>query len=88
MSSLGTLTTLAAQEKSVVHEEHLYQIYQMVSEMIQEQVPLLIEKELKAKYLDLLVKIQTQLNGKDVDFPEVRDYIMNLIFEELRNGLK
>lgn len=87
MSYLQNVTSMIGGAPPI-HEQHVYEQVELTKAMIDELVPPLVEKLLREKYLDILVKIQTQLNGKDVDFSQVRDYVMKIIFDELRSGLK
>lgn len=71
-----------------IHEQHVYEQVELTKAMINELVPPLIEQVLREKYLDLVVRIQTQINGENVSFDDVKEYIMKIIYEELKSGLK
>lgn len=87
MSYLQIMTSMIGGAPPI-HEQHVYEQVELTKAMIDELVPPLVEKLLREKYLDLIVKIQTQINGKDVSFDDVKEYIMNIVFEELKSGFK
>lgn len=88
MSYLATMTTLLSENKNPQHEAHIYAFEAMARQMIFELGPQMVRQELANTYLDLLVKIQTQINGRNVDFPDIIEYIKNIIEEELQKELK
>ena len=87
-SYLQYMTELIGMSKSEQHIEHIYEFHAMVYQMIQELVPQIVRNELANIDKDLLVKIQTQINGKDVDFEDVRNYIREIIEDEIRKIVK
>ena len=70
-------------ERNQIHRQHIREFIELVEQMIKELVPQLIKEEIEKIY-DVLVAIKTQINGKDVDFPDVRDYILEQIAKELK----
>ena len=83
-SYLQYMTELIGMSKSPQHIEHIYEFHAMVYQMIQELVPQIIRKELANMDNEMLVKIQTQINGRDVSFDDVKNYIREIIEEEIR----
>lgn len=79
---------MLSEAKSQEHERHIYEFHDLVIAMLRELVPQMIKEELAKTYIDLLVKIQTQLNGRDVDFPDVIEYIKDTIEAELQKALR
>ena len=88
MSYSAGMAMMVSEAKSREHERHIYEFHDLVLAMIQELVPQIVKEELTQTYLDLLVKIQTQINGRDVDFPDVIAYIKDIIETELQNAFK
>lgn len=84
MSAMGIMTTMISEAKESIHARHVEQFYLMCQALINESVPQLIRNELANMDSDLLVKIQTQINGRNIDFPDVRQYIREIIEDELR----
>lgn len=88
MNYLAGFTMMLSEAKNPEHERHLYEIHELVLAMINQLVPEIVKQELATTYLDLLVKIQTQLNGRNVDFPDVVEYIKDTIEAELQKALR
>lgn len=88
MSSLSVMTEMLSEAKESIHARHIEQFYIMCQSLILEMVPQLIKNELDNIETDLLVKIQTQINGRDVDFPDVRQYIRDMIENEIKKMIK
>ena len=88
MSSLSIMTTMLSESKDSIHERHIEQFYLMCQSLILEMVPQLIKNELNNIESELWVKIQTQINGRDVDFPDIRKYIRDFIESELKKVFK
>lgn len=78
---------MLSESKSSIHDEHIIQFHDLVISMLNELVPAMIREELARITTDLIVKIQTQINGRNVDFPDVIQYIKDTIEEELRKAL-
>ena len=74
---------LESNEKNQIHRQHIHEFIELVEQMIKELVPKLIKEEMEKIY-DVLVAIKTHINGKDVDFPDVKDYIIEQIAKELK----
>ena len=70
-------------ERNPIHRQHIHEFIELVEQMIKELVPQLIKEEMEKIY-DVLVAIKTQINGKDVDFPDVKDYIIEQIAKEFK----
>lgn len=87
MSYLATMTTMLSEAKDTIHERHIIEQELMMRQMIEELTPQIVKQELATMDSELLVKIQTQLNGKDMDFPEIRIIIRQMIEEELKTAL-
>lgn len=88
MSSLGIMTEMLSENSNPQHERHITYFYYMAQELIREMVPEMIKQEIANIDTDLWVKIQTQLNGRNIDFPEIRAYIREMIEDELRKMIK
>lgn len=88
MSSLSVMTEMLSEAKESIHARHIEQFYIMCQSLILEMVPQLIKNELNNIETDLWVKIQTQINGRNIDFPEIRQYIMDMIEREIKNMIK
>lgn len=85
MSYLQTMTQMLASNDSIEHERHIYEIHQMVYEMIQELVPAIVKEEMASNIHNVMVKIQMDFDGKKVDFKDIRDYINSEIEKALKN---
>ena len=59
---------LEAEARNREHAQHIGEIATMCHMMIEETVPILIEKHLADKKLTATVDIKTYLNGRFVDF--------------------
>lgn len=88
MSYYAGMTMMLLEAKSPEHERYIYEFHDLVIAMLRELVPQMIKEELAKTYIDLLVKIQTQLNGRNVDFPDVIEYIKDTIEAELQKALR
>lgn len=84
MSAMGIMTTMISEAKESVHARHIEEFYLLCQALINESVPQLIKNELANMDSELLVRIQTQINGRNIDFPDVRQYIREIIEDELR----
>lgn len=84
MSAMGIMTTMISEAKESVHARHIEEFYLLCQALINESVPQLIKNELANMDSELLVRIQTQINGRNIDFPEIRQYVREIIEEELR----
>ena len=82
MSYLGTMTTMLSDSKNPEHERHIYEIHSMVLEMIKELVPPLVRE----CYNEINVDVSTYLNGRSVSGEGLREYIREIIIDELRKG--
>lgn len=85
---LQTMTTLLSENKNPQHEQHIYEFEAMVRQMIEELVPQIVEKTLETNYLDLWLKLRMVMEGKEVYFSQVADYIEKEIINILKNKLK
>ena len=85
---MGILTTMYSEAKDTIHERHITEYYILCKTLIKEMVPEIVKQEMANTESDLWVRIQTQLNGKDIDFPEIREYIRQMIEEELRKMVR
>lgn len=88
MKSLGIMTTMLSENDSPIHEQHIISFYMMCQELIREMVPELVKQELERTYLDLIVKLRLILEGKEMSFPDVKDYIMSEIEKEFKKLIK
>lgn len=68
--------------KNPEHERHIYEIHSMVLEMIKELVPPLVRE----CYNEINVDVSTYLNGRSVSGEGLREYIREIIIDELRKG--
>ena len=85
---LQTMTTLLSENKNPQHQEHIIQFTLMCKEMIEELVPQIVEKTLETNYLDLWLKLRMVLEGKEVYFNDVANYVEKEITNILKNKLK
>lgn len=88
MNYIAMAGIIESNSKNPQHWEHVREFVMLGEQMIRDLVPQLLKEELARTYLDLLVKIQTQLNGRDVDFPDVIEYIKSTIEAELQKALR
>ena len=70
-------------EASYQHEQHLYDIHNLIVEMINELVPPIIEQYWKEHIEQFTVDVITRLNGKQTDLTGLRADLQRLILEEL-----
>ena len=82
---LQTMTTLLSENKNPQHEQHIYEFEAMTRQMIEELVPQIVEKTLQTTYFNLWVKLRMVMEGKEVSFSQVTDYVMNEIENILKN---
>ena len=75
-------------EPNPAHREHIWQFTQLCEQCVRDLTPQVVREELENIDSKLWVKIQTQINGRNVDFPDVREYIREVIIEELKKMLK
>ncbi len=66
------------------HERHLYEIHDLIVEMIKELVPPLIEQYWKEHIEQFTVDVITLLNGKQTDLTGLRADLQKIILEELK----
>ena len=85
---LQTMTQLISETKNPQHERHIYEFVKMVDEMIEEKVPQIVERVMQENYMDILVKLQMILDGREVNFEQVSDYIINEIRNIIKSKLK
>lgn len=85
---LQTMTRLLSEAKNPQHERHIYEFEEMVRQMIEELVPPIVERTLETNYLDLLVKLRMVIEGKEVYFSQVADYVKKEIENILKSKLK
>ena len=85
MSAMNLMTLMLSEAKETIHQRHIEEYYMLCCELIKEMVPQLIKQELSNIETDLWVKIQTQINGKNIDFPDIRNYIRQMIEDEIKN---
>lgn len=79
---------LESNEKNPHHWQHIMEFTTLCEQCVRDLTPQIVKEELTNMDSELWVKIQTQINGRDVDFPDVREYIRKMIEEELRKMLK
>jgi len=87
MSYLATMATLISEAKNQIHESHIYEFEYMVRQMIEELTPKIVKETLLDTYMELYVKIKMLLDGKEVSFDDINEYIMNEIQENLIKSL-
>lgn len=75
-------------EPNPAHREHIWQFTQLCEQCVKDLCPQIVKEELANMDSELWVKIQTQINGRNVDFPDIREYIREMIIEELKKMLK
>lgn len=91
MSYQRTFTNLLG-DASYQHEQHLYEIHDLIVEMIKELVPPMmeqywkehIEQYWKEHMEQFTVDVITLLNGKQTDLTGLRADLQRLILEELK----
>lgn len=79
---------LESNEKNPQHWQHIKEFTTLCEQCVRDLTPQIVKEELTNMDSELWVKIQTQINGRNVDFPDVREYIREMIEEELRKALK
>ena len=88
MNYLTMAGLMECMEENPAHREHIIQYTHLIEQAIKDLTPQILKEELAKMDVDMLVKIQTQINGRNIDFPDVREYIRRMIEEELRKALK
>lgn len=88
MNYLTMAGIMECNEENPIHREHIIQYTHLIEQAIRDLTPQIIKEELANMDVDMLVRIQTQINGRNVDFPDVREYIRKMIEEELRKELQ
>ena len=81
-SSMSTLTMMVSAEKNPQHEQHIYDIYNLVSQMIAEAVPPLVRQCVD----EIMVDVRTTLNGKPEDLSGLKDDITRMVLDEIKKG--
>lgn len=71
-------------EASYQHEQHLYDIHNLIVEMINELVPPMMEQYWKEHIEQFTVDVITLLNGKQTDLTGLRADLQKLILDELK----
>ena len=79
---------LESNEKNPQHWEHIRDFTILCEQCVRDLTPQIVKEELANMDSELWVKIQTQINGRNVDFPEIRQMIRDMIMEELKKMLK
>lgn len=87
MSYLATITMLDSENKNPNHREHIYQFSNLCREMIEQLTPQIVKQVLLDTYMELYVRIQMMLDGKEVSFNDINNYIMNMIRDNLIQSL-
>lgn len=70
------------------HERHITAFYLMAKELIREMVPEIVKQTLNDTYFDLWVKLRMIIEGKEVYFNDVADYIIKEIERTLKDSIK
>ena len=81
-SAMNTLTMMVSGEKNPQHEQHVYQIYNLVSQMIAEAVPPLVKQCVE----EIMVDVRTTLNGKPDDLSGLKDDITRKVLDGIKKG--
>lgn len=88
MSYLSTMTSMLSESQGREHERHIYDYERLTREMIEELVPQIVEKTLNKTYMELWLKLKMVLEGKEVYFKDVADYVIDEIKNELEKAFK
>lgn len=75
-------------EENPKHREHVWQFTQLCEQCVKDLCPQIVKEELANMDSELWVRIQTQINGRNVEFEDVKAYLRKMIEEELRKALK
>jgi len=55
----------------------------IIDQMISEKVPQMVEKYVKEHTEDLIINIQTMINGAVIDLPDIRNEIMRQVSKKM-----
>jgi len=76
MSYYHSITNLLASSKSFEEQTRMLDTFMVIEQMISEKVPQMVEKYVKEHTEDLIINIQTMINGAAIDLPGIKDEIM------------
>lgn len=79
---------IESNETNPQHRQHIWEFTTLCEQCVKDLTPQIVREELTNMDSELWVKIQTQINGRNVDFPDVREYIRKMIIEELKKMFK
>lgn len=71
MGYLKTMTLFLSEIKNPKVEMMLYDLFELIKQMVSE----LVREELAKLDLDKVIDIRTQINGVNASFPEIENYI-------------
>lgn len=74
---------MLSNEKNPQHWQHIIEFAAMCEQAIRDLTPQIVREELAKLKIDLPVQIQTQINGQKKDFPDVAEYIIECVANEL-----
>ena len=75
MSYLTKMTEMIADSKTIEQERLIYDIHEMVMQMIEELTPQVIKEVLEREMPEIRTNIRTTLNGKNVEIKDIKDVV-------------
>ena len=75
MSYLTKMTEMIADSKTIEQERLIYDIHEMVMQMIEELTPQVIKEVLEREMPEIRTNIRTTLNGKNVEIKDIKDIV-------------
>ena len=83
MSYYNGITNLIASSKSFEEQTRIEDLFMIIDQMISEKVPQMVEKYVKEHTEDLIINIQTMINGAVIDLPDIRNEIMRQVSKKM-----
>ena len=83
MSYYNGITNLIASSKSFEEQTRIEDLFMIIDQMISEKVPQTVEKYVKEHTEDLIINIQTMINGAVIDLPDIRNEIMRQVSKKM-----
>ena len=81
-SYIQMLTLMISEAKNQKDAQHLYDIHDLIQQMIAELVPPLV----KQCFEEISIDVQTRLNGKPNDLTGLKKDITKMLIEKLNSG--
>lgn len=79
---------IESNETNPQHRQHIWEFTTLCEQCVKDLCPQIVKEELANMDSELWVRIQTQINGRNVEFEDVKAYLRKMIEEELRKALK